>query len=353
MVPIISIIVPVFNEEKYLANCVASLRQQSLQNIEIILVDDGSTDRSPQIIAQMASEEARIRVVHQEHAGASAARNLGMQFASSEYVGFVDGDDWLDPDMYATLLQMAQQHKCDISRCGYYRHGDKKSPRPDDKPSPPKIYGHGQILRQILPAMIGRSPRQPGVDDVIFGSACLCIFRSDFLSSNYLEFDQTPLYEDVLFCMRSFALCRTMVSTPEPLYHYRLNEASLQHSYGPGKWEMGLYLYRQKKELVQDFCLGDESLERLALLLIFIARMAIANECLQTNPKTRRDKLATIRAICAHPDLQRSLRDLSPCKLERPVRLLMFLMRHRHSHLLYLLFRRHYGKERVLDIHLK
>lgn len=118
--PLVSVVVPVYNVEAYLDRCVESLVNQTLENIEIVLVDDGSTDGSPALCDAWAEKDARIRVVHKENGGLSDARNVGVDFARAEWVGFVDSDDHVSPEMYEVLYHNLQETHADMSICGIY-----------------------------------------------------------------------------------------------------------------------------------------------------------------------------------------------------------------------------------------
>lgn len=107
---LVSIIVPVYNVEKFVEKCVKSLMNQTHKNIEIILVDDGSPNHSPEIIDRIAAEDQRVHVIHQQNRGVSAARNAGLQCASGEYVMFVDGDDWVDSDYVSYFLMLVSEN---------------------------------------------------------------------------------------------------------------------------------------------------------------------------------------------------------------------------------------------------
>ena len=121
---IISVIVPVYNIFEYLPRCVDSIRKQTYPYLDIILVDDGSTDRTGALAEKLALEDKRIRVFHKENGGSSSARNLGIAQAKGEYLGFVDSDDYIEPDMYAQLLQAIQKDSSDMAVCGYYYNQD-------------------------------------------------------------------------------------------------------------------------------------------------------------------------------------------------------------------------------------
>ena len=121
--PLISVIIPVYNVESYIEQCLRSVMTQTYNNIEIIAVDDGSTDNSGKICDDLAKEDARIKVIHQTNSGVSVARNTGMDAAHGEYVGFVDGDDFIDPDMYEYLYSLIKDNNADISYCRFRHYG--------------------------------------------------------------------------------------------------------------------------------------------------------------------------------------------------------------------------------------
>ena len=120
--PKVSIIVPVYNAEKYLQECVESALCQTLSDIELILVDDGSTDSSPTLCDQYAAQDRRVKVIHKPNGRAASARNAGLRAASGEYVAFVDADDWISPDMYEKMLQT----NADVTLCDYVRFQGEK-----------------------------------------------------------------------------------------------------------------------------------------------------------------------------------------------------------------------------------
>ena len=115
----ISIIVPIYNIEKYLPRCLDSILAQTYKNLEVILVDDGSIDNSGVIADKYARKDQRIKVIHQVNQGVSVARNTGIDLATGDYIGFVDGDDYIEPDMYEILMRIIDEQQVDIAHCGY------------------------------------------------------------------------------------------------------------------------------------------------------------------------------------------------------------------------------------------
>ena len=116
----ISVIVPVYNVEQYLERCVDSIINQTYKNLEILLVNDGSTDNSGQLCDELAKKDDRIRVIHKENGGLSDARNVGIDEAEAELIGFIDSDDYIDEDMYETLYRQLRESNADLSMCGHY-----------------------------------------------------------------------------------------------------------------------------------------------------------------------------------------------------------------------------------------
>lgn len=210
----VSIVVPCYNVAPYVEACLDSLVKQSLQNIEIICVNDGSTDVTPALLDAWAEKDERIRVVHRENGGQASARNVGMDMAAGEYVGFVDPDDYVEHSMFARLVEEARRHGADVTACGYTSFSD----------------GDGSVLEEL-----SWSPA-PGVDreaqsnvmhadsvwermDVV---TCNKLYRRDFLNNHGLRFETSfrSMEDDVLWLMvLAHASCLAVI--PDRLYWYR------------------------------------------------------------------------------------------------------------------------------------
>lgn len=129
--PKLSIIVPVYNVEDYLKRCIDSIINQNFKDFELILVDDGSTDMSPSICDDYSNRDKRVIVIHKKNAGLSSARNKGLDIAKGDYIGFVDSDDWIAPNMYLDLVNFCESNKLDLAICGVelcYENTNKNQP---------------------------------------------------------------------------------------------------------------------------------------------------------------------------------------------------------------------------------
>jgi len=211
----ISIIIPVFNVEKYIGICLESVINQTFRNLEIILVNDGSTDGSGKICDEYAARDSRIRVIHQENKGVSAARNEGLRLSSGKYVGFVDGDDWIDDDMLSFLLEMADAYDADIATCGYYVNNKAD---PDlDLECETKIISQEKSIRMSLEL------KEFCFDSGVFNK----IFRSKILKENGIEFeDEIAIGEDMLYLCKCIMSSGKIVYSPIPKYHVFTNSMS-------------------------------------------------------------------------------------------------------------------------------
>ncbi|AUS95703.1 hypothetical protein CDQ84_01560 [Clostridium thermosuccinogenes] len=216
----VSVVMPVFNAERYLPEAVDSLLNQTLEGMEIILVNDGSTDGSGRIAEEYASRHENVTVIHQQNQGVSVARNAGIARARGEYIGFADADDWLEPNAYERMYEAAKAYNCDIISCDFFTVNPGAMSRkvntfPFDKGR--CIYTDG-IRKEILPFFI-RSDA--------FASPFNKIYRLDFIKKNGTLFPEgIRIGEDYLFNMMAFTRASTFFHIPEALYNYRIVEGS-------------------------------------------------------------------------------------------------------------------------------
>lgn len=209
----VSVIVPVYNVEKYLKRCLDSLINQTLSDIDIICINDGSKDSSLQILEQYAQKDSRIVIYNQENSGLSVARNTGLEHASGEYIGFVDSDDWVDLDFYEKLYNSAKNNNADIAVADFIREHPNKKPKrlklkeekiyttPEDKFMICKVYREGCVWNKI--------------------------YRTEFIHSINLKFVPKMYYEDRDFTIRSLYFSKKLVTTPNTYYRYFVNPKSI------------------------------------------------------------------------------------------------------------------------------
>lgn len=209
----ISVIVPVYNSSPYLQSCLSSILAQTYQDLEIICVNDGSTDNSLQFLIEAAQQDTRIKILSQENSGVSVARNAGLNMARGDYISFVDSDDELEPDMYEILLNLAEKYQADVAHCGYKKiHLD----------------GSAKDIRGTEELLI-----QDGLE------ACKCLLSGQHFTGGLwnklyraglignTRFDEAlKINEDVLFNAQAFQRASTAVFYDVPKYHYFERQSS-------------------------------------------------------------------------------------------------------------------------------
>jgi Glycosyltransferases involved in cell wall biogenesis len=212
--PLITVIVPVYKVEKYLKRCVDSICMQTYRNLEIILVDDGSPDRCGELCDEFAEKDNRIRVIHKENGGLSDARNAGLDVMTGEYVGFVDSDDWICPQMYETLYRRLIEKQAQISCCGIDRCTD------DGHQSyfNPNVAEAFTLNRVDALKELTRNQR-------ITNSVCDKLYRSDLFDK--LRMTTGILFEDFQVQPHCIAQAERVTYTAEPLYCYYLSPQSI------------------------------------------------------------------------------------------------------------------------------
>ena len=226
----VSIIVPVFNAERFLQNCIESIVNQSLREIEIILIDDGSTDRSADICKKFLSDK-RIVYVRKENEGAYAARQDGINMSHGEYIGFVDADDWIEPDMYEKMYLSANNECADIVMCGVYGDNEKMFPLS----IAPGVYKDESIKREVLPNVLSVITKEKCDYAVETWTMWSKLFKKDFLINSNIHIDrQLRRGQDLVLVIESLLAAKTVVSIcDEYLYHWitEYNYASVSRSY--------------------------------------------------------------------------------------------------------------------------
>lgn len=214
--PLLSLIVPVYNTEPYLQKCLNSIRNQTYPNLQVLLVDDGSTDRCPALCDDYAGQDCRVTVLHQPNGGAGSARNAGLDAALGEYVGFVDSDDWIDPAFCGVLVDRLEAENADLSVCGWRKENGN-----GNKPHGP-AYGMGAMEpREMLTNML-----MPGGFEGFLGNKLFSRRLLNGAGRPLRLTEEIRFCEDLLFTCQAVLRARAVAYTAEPLYHYRMHGAA-------------------------------------------------------------------------------------------------------------------------------
>ena len=251
--PLISIIVPVYNVQKYLEECIESLETQTITDREIIMVDDGSTDNSGELCDQLAEKYSDIRVVHKENGGLASARNAGLDVATGMYVGFVDSDDYVAPDMYEKLYKAIQNSGYDIACCNWYRCIDNNGEYLIQEPE------HTQI-KEMRTLSSEDTIRSLLLNQGITYSACDKLFKRKLFENTRFPDSNLPS-EDIPCIYSVLARSKGVAHIGEAVYYYRVTPGSISQSVFRPK-NMSTFVYMQ--DVYKDICDTQATLVREA-----------------------------------------------------------------------------------------
>ncbi len=261
--PLISIIVPVYNTEKYLPQCLNSIINQTYRNLEIIVVNDGSTDNSSKILNEFKNKDNRIIVINQQNNGVSKARNIALQISTGEYVMFVDSDDWLDLDICGHCIRTILQNNTDIVFFSYLRefeNGVKKRRLlfPDEKTFDKN---DAKNLRRRLFGLSNEELADPSHADT-FGTVFSKLYSSKIITENKIDFvdlNQIGSAEDILFNIAYFKYVSTAYYLNTCSYHLRkYNSTSVTTKYRPRLFEQWQNLFLILASIIDKEDLNNE-----------------------------------------------------------------------------------------------
>jgi|tagenome__1003787_1003787.scaffolds.fasta_scaffold20982225_1 glycosyltransferase involved in cell wall biosynthesis len=323
--PLVSIIVPVYNNEKYLQQCIDSLINQTLRDIEIILVNDGSNDNSLLICHEFQKIDTRIKVIDKPNGGVSSARNAGLKIASGEYVGFVDSDDWIEPDMYEKMYSAAEKHEADAVVVSFKINMDRKE--------------HLKKVRLLEGSHSASTLLDLHIEDgslkgMLMPSNCNTIYRSEIINRNNLFFDEElKINEDGIFNLKFLMKARTVYSLPNDyVYHYRI------------------YYHRTYKDIWNEFEKADNKLfeiskgyhahnfeRQLKLRSVYNAIIATINESKSDKPK--KTIVTNLRKIYSSQSVVEGIRYIKWGKLGISRKVLVVFIKYRLALFMYMIIK--------------
>jgi glycosyltransferase involved in cell wall biosynthesis len=285
----VSIIVPVYQTEAYLPACVESLRKQTYPNLELLFIDDGSTDGSGELLDAYAKDDARIRVLHKANGGVSAARNDGIDAATGDYIGFVDSDDSVEPAFVETLLAAFSAHpEIGVSVCNRFIHGHPNGRKTGGTAGAGKVLSSREAI--LYAVSIGKS-FEGYLWNKLFRAE---LFRETKDGNPRFRLDPSvAICEDLLLCAEIFASGQSAYYNAAPLYHYLYRESGALRTFGEKR--MSEYAARERVEAIAA-PFGEDVLNAARLshvksaLNVLAAAKQAKNKPLAAEMKTRVDK---------------------------------------------------------------
>lgn len=243
---LVTIIVPVYNVKVYLKRCMNSILKQTYHNLEILLIDDGSTDGSGQMCDDYAEKDRRVRVVHTENRGLGLARNKGLLEMHGNWVLFVDADDYIDFNMIERMLRKAITFKTEVCFCGFKMVNDRGEIKDRGNHWKKSVYNGEQVITEIFANMLGL-PTKESRSGALSLSACRTLFLTDFLTRHHLRFisEKKLISEDVIFCLDYFSVLNRASIEGQVSYYYCQNmNNTLSRKYRKDRLIQNKILYR-------------------------------------------------------------------------------------------------------------
>lgn len=248
---LLSIIIPIYNAEKYLKMCVDSILQQTFSNFELLLIDDGSRDASPQICDDYARKDARCKVTHKENGGCSSARNLGISLAEGDLVAFVDADDYLDCDMYQILIDNLDKTDSDVSVCGYKREKESSVPNlieSHDTLAPILILTEKEIYDSI-------TRQKNSIEGMVWNK----VWKREVVGDHRYRTD-VAINDDAVFTWETLKDAKQVCYCDLPMYHYMVLPSGIVSSSKLDNYLKGVFGYEimmADKEDLSEECYAD------------------------------------------------------------------------------------------------
>ena len=251
--PLISIIIPVYNVEQYLDECMASVLNQTYTNIEVVLVDDGSKDRSPSMCDEYAKKDSRVQVIHKKNGGPMSACIAGVEKSKGEYLAFMDSDDWIDLTMMEELVKETSGNEKEMICSNYIIEKANQSIQIKQSMKP-GVYDRKAIEEQLFPVLLGNEERR------IHGSRCMKLISRELICENLQYGDlNVSMGEDLYLSFLAVLDAERIVVVEDGYYyHYRFVESSLVHKYKPHMHEEVGKLYDNLQRVIESKVIDEK-----------------------------------------------------------------------------------------------
>lgn len=292
----ISIIIPVYNVEKYLRECLDSVLRQTYRDFEVWLIDDGSTDNSCEICDEYVDKYGNFHVIHKTNAGLGMARNTGIENANGEYITFLDSDDYWEKDMLETLIRVMQEKKVDICKSGFRRVNNSHE-KIMEITYENELYIGEQARLGLLPRMIGSCPEY---SDSIEMAVCACLYKAKIIKENNVRFpsERNLISEDLIFNIEVMQFANGAITLQYVGYCYRVNQGSLTTQFRSDRFVACKKLYKYVKTRLDELGYAEDAHLRLDRSFFVYLRMCISQEKKSVSGHIRKNRKNNIKEIC-------------------------------------------------------
>ena len=335
-----SVVIPVYNVEKYIDSCLKSILNQSYRNIEVILVDDESPDNCPMICDYYASIDERVKVIHKKNGGLGMARNTGIDNATGDYICFFDSDDFVSNDLFQICYDKLANDQFDVLHFDYaYFDGDilkNKYSRKNDT-----IFEGKEVVDVFFKKMI----YNPDNKERLLSSACNKMYSLKLIQNNNFRFfsEREFVSEDYYSNLFLYKHVKSVLCIPNVLYFYRSNTSSLTHFYDDKRFEKNMFQYEKSIQACDELCYGQEIRDALAKQMftnmLGSFRMLLLNEQLDKLEKKKK-----VYEVVDSKAFGRLWKDLKPNGEKFSWKLMFWCLKKHHPGLMFRLLMLKYGK---------
>lgn len=340
MCPKVSIIVPIYGVEKYLDRCMQTLLTQTLEDIEIIMVDDGSPDSCPQKCDQYKELDSRVRVIHKENQGLGLARNSGLDVANGEYVAFIDSDDYVDKNMFRSLYENAINQKADVVIAGFNKVLEDMTVKRIIESSKMECYQGKVELQNYVMGMLGSEPE---CDKVMLREMSVWrgIYSMDLIKSKKIRFfsERQFISEDIIFHLDYFNHANKLIVLSESFYYYCENSVSLTKKYKSDRFEKNCILYKEIIKKLNTYQYPEKAYEYAMKMFLVRARSSVYHAVAAEHILGFRGVLTEILKITKSPMFIEAVETYPIKKLPKQKRIFLELMKLNARVFLYLLIK--------------
>lgn len=337
--PLISVIVPIYNTEKYLNACVDSILKQTYKNIEIILVDDESPDNCPAICDNLADKYDNITVVHKKNEGLGLTRNAGLIVAHGDYVCFLDSDDTLDEDTFSGCVEALYDRCADA--CFYGRKtGNKDGSFSVNSNIPQKLeYNKDEVKQGFAPRYLGQLPDDDGAE-YIQASACCAMYRRSVIVNNNIQFlsEREYLSEDTLFNLEFCKYAEKVIIIPKDYYNYTYNGESLTKKYNPNRFYQLKNFFKILLQKKEDYSYVSDCDRRVSFLFYVYLRHTIEYEVKSRKINGTVNSFRRINEICKDDFIIDFIANMDMESLSKKRKLFIYLVLHKHAIVIFLIY---------------
>lgn len=327
MEPKLSVIIPVYNVESYLNRCVDSIRNQSLPDLEIILIDDGSTDSSGRICAELARKDSRIIVIYKHNEGQGIAKNYGLEIATGKYVAFVDSDDYMEKDAYEFIINQIEKENAQLA-CYGYTQDDSKGKSVYQSAIKERIYQKDEVKKQFLLHFFGDDPKDNDLRGV---SACMSVYRRDIICKNKIRFlsERKVFSEDTIFNLDYCKHINKAITCQRQLYHYCLKEDSFTKGYQEDRWKLTVYFTKILKGYAGEYGIEEEVSNRIRMILWVSLMDSVKQEVRLIGSLSYKQVKSKIRCFCNQAEVRTLIGEMNTEGLNKKQILFYWCMKHK------------------------